>query len=165
MTWQFRKAMLDDLDGIMRIENATFPEDAWSEATMRSELESRNSYYLVGFDPTAPDHLVAYAGLSLAKGATQADIQTIAVEASLQGKGIGGSLIRQLISEARVRGAAEVFLEVRADNEPAIGLYRNLGFEAIATRRGYYQPAGIDAIVMRLEVVAPTSSFTEWDRS
>jgi ribosomal protein S18 acetylase RimI-like enzyme len=42
-----------------------------------------------------------------------------------------------------------VFLEVRADNPRAQDLYRRHGFADVGIRRGYYQPSGVDAIVMR----------------
>ena len=60
----------------------------------------------------------------------------------------------QLIAEARSRGAEEVFLEVRADNDSAQNLYRSLGFEQLAVRKGYYK-GGVDAIVMRLALETP----------
>jgi ribosomal-protein-alanine N-acetyltransferase len=44
-----------------------------------------------------------------------------------------------------------VLLEVRADNELAQGLYRRRGFAEIGRRRGYYQPSGTDAVVMKRE--------------
>jgi ribosomal protein S18 acetylase RimI-like enzyme len=37
---------------------------------------------------------------------------------------------------------------VRADNVPAQRLYESLGFTNRGVRRGYYQPSGMDAIVM-----------------
>jgi [ribosomal protein S18]-alanine N-acetyltransferase len=42
-----------------------------------------------------------------------------------------------------------VLLEVRADNEVAQRLYTRRGFEEIGRRRGYYQPSGDDAVVMK----------------
>jgi ribosomal-protein-alanine N-acetyltransferase len=45
-----------------------------------------------------------------------------------------------------------VLLEVRADNEHAQGLYRRRGFTEVGRRRGYYQPSGADAVVMKREV-------------
>jgi ribosomal protein S18 acetylase RimI-like enzyme len=59
-----------------------------------------------------------------------------------------------LLDEARSRDAAEVFLEVRADNPNAQQLYASLGFEQIAVRAQYYQPDGVDAHIMRLDLGA-----------
>ncbi|EUA92009.1 putative ribosomal-protein-alanine acetyltransferase, RimI [Mycobacterium ulcerans str. Harvey] len=42
-----------------------------------------------------------------------------------------------------------VFLEVRTDNEPAIALYRSVGFEQVGLRRRYYRVSGADAYTMR----------------
>jgi ribosomal-protein-alanine N-acetyltransferase len=44
------------------------------------------------------------------------------------------------LDRAGTAGATSVLLEVRADNEAAVALYRRHGFERIALRRGYYQP-------------------------
>jgi ribosomal protein S18 acetylase RimI-like enzyme len=60
--------------------------------------------------------------------------------------------MESLITEADARGAAQVFLEVRADNPNARALYDSLGFEQIAVRKNYYQPDNVDAQVMRLDV-------------
>ncbi len=48
----------------------------------------------------------------------------------------------------------DVFLEVRADNPVAQALYESEGFIEIARRPRYYQPDDIDAIVMKLDLVA-----------
>ncbi len=45
--------------------------------------------------------------------------------------------------------AATVFLEVRTDNDAAIGLYRAHDFEVVGVRKRYYQPSGADAYTMR----------------
>jgi ribosomal-protein-alanine N-acetyltransferase len=67
-----------------------------------------------------------------------------------------------LLSEARRRGCGEVYLEVRVDNERAQRLYRQLGFAQVGLRRGYYQPSGADALVMRRET-APDDLATAGD--
>lgn len=41
------------------------------------------------------------------------------------------------------------FLEVRRDNEPAIELYKRMGFERVGRRRGYYRD-GTDALILSL---------------
>ena len=52
-------------------------------------------------------------------------------------------------AEAARRGCTEVSLEVRTDNMRAQQLYRRYGFRQIGIRKGYYQPSGADALVMR----------------
>ena len=47
-----------------------------------------------------------------------------------------------------------MFLEVRADNPVAQQLYESLGFVQIDLRRAYYQPEGIDAVIMRADLGA-----------
>ena len=147
--WQLRRATVDDLDAIMTIETTVFGTDAWSRSIMRAELADRHGYYLVAFPPSEPARVEAYAGLRAPRGEPQADIQTIAVSESARRQGLGRVLMLSLIAEARERGATEVFLEVRADNPGAQALYVSLDFEELAVRPKYYQPDGVDAIVMR----------------
>jgi len=152
-----RRATLDDLDAIMALETSTFASDAWSRGTMRDELASPHGYYLIAEGDAGrggvPQHPVAgYAGLLAPVDSGQADIQTIAVAPDARGHGLGRALMMALLAEARARRAAEVFLEVRADNPNARALYDSLGFEQIAVRPRYYQPDGVDAQIMRLEL-------------
>jgi [ribosomal protein S18]-alanine N-acetyltransferase len=39
---------------------------------------------------------------------------------------------------------------VRADNSAALALYERAGFTVVNRRRGYYQPSGTDAVIMRV---------------
>ncbi len=59
-----------------------------------------------------------------------------------------------LLAEASRRRVREVFLEVRADNPVAQALYASEGFAELGRRPRYYQPDGVDALVMRLDVAA-----------
>lgn len=153
-TWQLRRATAGDLEPIMAIESRVFGTDAWSESGMLGELTDRHGYYLVAFFPGQPARIDAYAGLRAPLGEPQADIQTIAVAEGARRRGLGRVLMLRMIDEARQRQAREVFLEVRADNPTAQSLYESLGFERIAVRPRYYQPDGVDAIVMRLAIPA-----------
>lgn len=147
MSWVLRRAVPADLDAIMAIEDATFPDDAWSRDSMSGELANEHGYYLVAEDETGA--IDAYAGLLAPRGGEQGDIQTIAVAERARRHGLGRTLVLALLAEARNRGIREVFLEVRADNAPAQELYRALGFEQLAVRPRYYK-GGIDALVMRV---------------
>ena len=159
MSWQLRRSTTDDLVRIMELETGTFGTDAWSSAAMLSDLRNPQCYYLVADRVGFPGELDGYAGLFAPKGAHEGDIQTIAVAESARRGGLGRALMNALISEARKRGAVEVFLEVRADNPGPKRLYDTLGFEEIAVRVGYYQPDGVDAIVMRLAVPEPVTAL------
>lgn len=141
-----RRATADDLEAIMALEVATFPTDAWSTPTMAAELAGPHGYYLVAEGNTGLD---GYAGLLAPEASGQADIQTLAVAEHARRRGLGRALVAALLDEAERRGAAEVFLEVRADNPGARALYESLGFTAIAVRPEYYQPDGVDAVIMR----------------
>jgi ribosomal-protein-alanine N-acetyltransferase len=136
-----------DVPAVMRLEEALFPSDAWSEGVLRSELAQPSRHYVVAHDPAAPgpDGIVGYAGLRAVP--PQGDVQTIAVAADHWGRGIGALLLTELLGEADRRGARDVFLEVRSDNPRAQELYRRFGFTRIGVRRRYYIDA--DAIVMR----------------
>ncbi|MFT4260209.1 ribosomal protein S18-alanine N-acetyltransferase [Microbacterium sp.] len=144
-----RTATPADLDGIMAIERASFPTDAWSAESMAAELASPHSRYLVDEVDGA---IVGYGGVRALQGGADADIQTIALAAHRRGHGRGRALLRALLDAAAQRGAREVFLDVRADNHTAHGLYVSEGFVEIGRRPRYYQPDDVDAIVMRLDL-------------
>lgn len=150
MEFDLRRAGLADLAAIMELERGTFQTDAWSTESMSAELGSEHTWYVVAFDPERPDALAGYAGLLAPEGGREGDIQTIAVVPDARRRGLGRTLMETLIAEAEARHVREVFLEVRADNPVARGLYDSLGFELIGVRKKYYQPDGVDAEVMRL---------------
>jgi ribosomal-protein-alanine N-acetyltransferase len=141
-----------DVEAILPLERDLFGPSGWSAETFWSELaHPQTRWYVVAVPADEPDRVIGYAGL-LAPGG-EADVQTIAVAASAQGRGVGGILIDALITNAQARSATALLLEVRADNQPAIRLYTKRGFERIAVRRRYYQPDDVDAWVMRLGLV------------
>lgn len=151
MSRMLRRATADDVAAIMVLERAIFIDDAWPEDAMRREVESAHTHYLVAVDDAAPDVVLGYAGLLAGRGSGEGDIQTIAVDAEHRGAGLGRVLMLALIDEARRRGAARLFLEVRADNPVARALYASLGFVEVGIRPRYYRH-GIDAVLMRLDV-------------
>ena len=148
MTVGLRDMTPADLPAVMVLEEELFAPDTWTGAMYRDELSRTDSrVYLVAEDAEA---IVGYAGLIAYDD--EAHVSTIAVARSRQGEGIGAQLLDALLAEADRRSPV-VILEVRADNELARGLYRRRGFTEIGRRRGYYQPSGADAVVMRRELV------------
>ncbi len=133
------------------LEVQLFP-DTWSQEVFWSELAAPGRCYLMLQDPDGA--LLGYAGLAVT--GTQADVQTIAVAPSAQGRGLGAVLLDALLAVAQDGGATSVMLEVRADNAGAINLYLRAGFEQVSVRRRYYQPGDVDALIMRLRPVPGT---------
>ena len=151
MTVRLRPMRLADLPAVLVLEEELFAPDTWSAAMYRDELSRTDTrHYLVAVDVDADgvDRVVGYAGLIAY--ADEAHVATIGVAGSRQGDGIGARLLDALLEEADRRSPV-VLLEVRADNELAQGLYRRRGFTEIGRRRGYYQPSGADAVVMKRE--------------
>ena len=144
---------IDDMPEVMAMERELFPDDAWSPDMFASELtESAQRLYLVAENGQAgAGQLIGYAGMLLT-GGPEADVLTLAVSPAYWGKGTGTTLLQALLDEAARRQCTQIFLEVREDNQRARSLYLRHGFAEIGVRRGYYQPAGVDAIVMRKDL-------------
>ncbi|WP_285245006.1 ribosomal protein S18-alanine N-acetyltransferase [Pseudarthrobacter sp. fls2-241-R2A-127] len=145
-----RDMTLDDVPAVGLLEHRLFPIDAWPVQMFLDELsQPETRRYLVA---EGGDGIVGYAGLMCIEPI--ADVQTIAVVPEYEGRGIGSDLLTRLIGEARRRGAADVLLEVRADNPRAQQLYLRFGFEQIHIRPRYYRD-GVDALIMRLPLAEP----------
>lgn len=176
-----------DIERVLELERVLFPEDAWSAGLFWSELAHARGpgatrRYIVaeeradaGAEAGAPgpgpslgralgprrreaatgSRLVGYGGMAAVGGT--GDIQTIGVLPSHRGSGLGARLLDELLAAAAGFACHEVLLEVRVDNAPAQRLYERFGFTRIGLRRGYYQPGNVDALVMRLEMPAPST--------
>ena len=155
MTISYRTALRADLPTLFAIEAELYPIDAWSLDIFDSEFDGipDTRYYVVA----ESDDIIGYAGLFSPLAGEVADIQTMTVVKSEQGKGIGKALLKLLVIEALRREAPDVLLEVREDNASAIGLYQSAGFEEISRRKNYYAP-GIHAVIM----AAPSHLLKEW---
>lgn len=138
-----------DIDTVCGLEQSLFPADNWPRQMFVDELaQPQTRRYLVA---ELAGRIVGYAGMMCIL--PLADVQTIAVLPECEGRGIGRALLSELLAEAGRRGAADVLLEVRADNPRAQQLYLRFGFEQIHTRPRYYRD-GTDALIMRLRLTA-----------
>jgi ribosomal-protein-alanine N-acetyltransferase len=154
---QIREMRWWDIEPVLGLEAALFPEDAWSAGMFWSELaHARGPHatrrYLVAAEP-ADGRLVGYGGLAAVDGT--GDVQTIGVLPSHQGTGLGARLLTELLAASTAFQCHEVLLEVRVDNLRAQRLYERYGFAPIGVRRGYYQPGNVDALVMRRDAASP----------
>ena len=133
------------LDAMMAIEVAAnqFP---WSYKNMESCFGGR--YFNFGFfidDVLAGFYIGEIAGPDIT-------LMDICVDQQLQGQGVGAKLITHLLAQAELKGAENIFLEVRASNKAAIHLYDKMGFCEMGIRKNYYPTAQgkEDAVLMGL---------------
>jgi ribosomal-protein-alanine N-acetyltransferase len=160
---------VEDAERCAELEALLFPgDDPWPTAAFVRELAATHNHYVAarisvdGGDPLRPAFsrardrrgadgggaLIGYGGISRL-GRTppfEYEIHTVGVEPAYQGRGIGRRLLDELLN---IADGAVVHLEVRTDNEPAIALYRSVGFAAVGVRRRYYRISGADAFIMR----------------
>ena len=147
---QLRPMTEEDLARVSAVERESYAFP-WSEGIFRDCL--RVGYVCrvveIGFD------LVGYAVMST--GAGEAHILNLCVRETMRGRGIGRTLLRQLLDLAAEAGVEDAFLEVRPSNLAAIRLYQSLGFVQVGVRKRYYQAAGgrEDATVLRLDLRQP----------
>ena len=131
------------VEQVLGLERELFGVEPWTAHHFWSELgQTATRYYVVALSDS---DVVGYAGLC--DYPDEAFVQTMAVAAGQQGKGLGAALLENLLEEAARRGQTRTLLEVRADNAVAQRLYGRHGFAKTGVRRGYY-PGGVDAWVM-----------------
>lgn len=128
---------------VQGLECELFPSDPWSAEQFWSELAQPTRRYLVALDG---DDVLGYAGLFVLP--PDADVQTVGVAPSAQGRGVARALLSRLLEGVDTDGVSHTMLEVREDNYGAQALYTRLGFDIISRRPRYY-PDGADALIMR----------------
>lgn len=139
------------IQAISALESELFGKGAWSEASVRQELNAPARTYIA--DVSGNGGIRGYAGFWY--DGDDAEIMAIGVGKAYQRQGIAASLLKRLIEEACAQGAARMLLEVRVDNIPALALYKRFGFQRLGLRKRYYQPEGIDAYTMSLDITRP----------
>lgn len=135
----------EDIAWIMQHEPQLYPYP-WSAGNFADSLSAGYLCRILGQGDTE----VGYAVMMLILD--EAHLLNFSVIEAAQRQGVGRKWLSLMCDEARARGAAQCFLEVRPSNTPALSLYESFGFERIGRRRGYYPaPDGReDAIVMRV---------------
>jgi ribosomal-protein-alanine N-acetyltransferase len=109
-------------------------------------------------DPCSHPHRIAlgvFSGAVLAGFAVavlappEAELESVAVAASFQRRGLARALLADLDARLRSARVDTLLLEVRVSNTPAQALYRSLDFVQIGLRPGYYADPAEDALILR----------------
>ncbi|SFE73911.1 ribosomal protein S18-alanine N-acetyltransferase [Nitrosomonas sp. Nm166] len=144
-TVEIRKMHPSDLDRVILIEREIFLFP-WSLGNFADSIKAGYLCQVL----EQGDTLIGYGIMMMSP--EEAHVLTLGIAANWQKKGFGGRLLQHLIQSAKKENAKSMFLDVRESNHGAARLYRQMGFQHIATRKGYY-PAMCgreDALVMLL---------------
>ena len=99
--------------------------------------------WLIKFAADEWDYPVDCATIQgLAQTETLGSVQNVGVVPEHRGVGLGRALVLKSLEGFRLSGLRRVFLEVTADNRPAVELYRSVGFRLSRT---LYRPVPADA--------------------
>jgi [ribosomal protein S18]-alanine N-acetyltransferase len=136
---ELRRATLADVPSILDLERACF-------SSAEETFNRRQVRYLIG-DPRATvtvavqdERVLGWAvGLVRQHRKTRSGrLYAVAVHPAAQGRRLGRALVERTLTALADLGIVRIYLEVRADNAPAISLYRKLGFVHSRELPNYY---------------------------
>jgi ribosomal-protein-alanine N-acetyltransferase len=136
-----RRLTYADLPQVIAIERRSFPTP-WSLAMFVLELSKPSGICLAAaLDARLAGYLVC------SRYDAVWHLMNVCIDPDRRRHGIGSALLVRLL-ERIGDPTAQLTLEVRRSNEPAIALYERFGFRSAGLRRRYYQDNGEDALIM-----------------
>ncbi|MBX3363442.1 MAG: GNAT family N-acetyltransferase [Phycisphaeraceae bacterium] len=134
-----RPAVVADVPSILEIERACFStlEETFNRRQVKALVVNPRATVSVA---EVDGRVVGWSvGLMRQHRRTRSGrLYAIAIHPSTRGRRLGRLLAEATLSQLSALGLERVYLEVRADNEPAIGLYRKLGFGFKKDLPNYY---------------------------
>lgn len=139
-----RNAKNIDLPAIVDIENKSFTHP-WSETMITQTFNNENSFFFIVENQ---DKVIGYLSFDIIT--SEVYINNIAVLPNFRGHGAGQLLLSKLIDLCKEKMYYFITLEVRVSNQPAINLYKKLGFIKVGQRKNYYHNPTEDCLLMTL---------------
>ncbi len=137
-----RKASINDADAMAELDRICFTLP-WSRQAFLHELSNEAAFYIV---TATAGKIIGYAGMwSIID---EGHITNLAVHPEHRKMGLGEMMLSEMIRISREDGILKHTLEVRASNEPAIGLYKKMGFKISGIRKEYYSDNMEDALIL-----------------
>jgi ribosomal-protein-alanine N-acetyltransferase len=151
-TFKLRKFVPDDLQNVMQINRVCLPENYTDFFFIDLQQRFPETFIVAEEDSKLLGYImcrieVGLSNIGLGGLIRKGHVVSIAVLPQSRRKGVAQAIINRALDGMRFYKAKLGFLEVRVTNEPAISLYKKLGFEVTRTNNGYYSD-GEDAYVM-----------------
>ena len=122
---------LDDIPRVLEVEVQVYSHP-WTQGIFADCMGTGYESWVVLYG----DRYIGHGVLSVAAG--ESHLLNLSICKDYQRQGLGRWLLHHLLDQARTRGAAETFLEVRVSNQAAFELYLEEGFSEVGYRPGYY---------------------------
>lgn len=139
---EIREMKQEDMEAVCAIEQRCFTKP-WSRESFTKAYNRDDTIYLVC---VREGEIIGYCGIWCSY--EDGDLCNMAVDVTMRRQGIGKQLLIEALAKAEGLGVTRLLLEVRASNEAAIALYRELGFVEIGKRTTYYSEPTEDALIM-----------------
>lgn len=152
MSQEYLRALtINDLGAVYLLEQEVCSTN-WDESSYLAELskdQSVSSGMYVGDDLVA--YVIAYVLLD------ELHVQDVVTKPAFRRRKAATAVLNYVFAAALERGAGNAFLEVREDNQAALGFYHRLGFEPYGRREDYYGP-GTHAIMLKRSLHPPSAT-------
>ena len=140
---QFSEFKENDLSAIGLIENEVHAYP-WTHGNFLDSLKSNHTCLMMKLN----EEIIGYTVMMFVLD--ECHLLNISIKKSMQKKGYGSHLLKEVIRQANLAHAKTIYLEVRASNQTAIHLYDKHGFNEMSIRKDYYRTkeGREDAILM-----------------
>jgi ribosomal-protein-alanine acetyltransferase len=147
---RIRSMAVADLDRLVEIADALDHAPHWPRRFFEAVLDPSWPKRIALIAEDSGTGAVGFAVASMV--APEAELESIAVSAGYQRRGVARRLYESLADELGRSQVREVLLEVRESNEAARAFYTALGFIEEGRRAGYYADPVEDAVLMRIRI-------------
>jgi len=149
MAFRIRDYRAADFDRLWQIDQLCFPPGiAYTQMELSGFITRRNAITLVGELQTPSSGPIAGFVVAHPSRGKYGRILTLDILPEARRVGLASSLMMECEQRLRALGCVDIYLETAVDNEPALRLYRKLGYEIIRTLPEYYSSHGLDAFQM-----------------
>src|SRR5438270_2157825 len=148
-----RAAVASDIENMMRIAQESRSAAQWTHAAYERIFTSpSDDLRYIALVAEEQGDLVGFIVAREVAGEEDWEIENVVVAEAERRQGFASALVAEFLKRARGKRTCRFWLEVRAGNVAAVGLYRRFGFEEESSRKNYYSHPTEDALVLALKL-------------
>lgn len=152
-TFDIREYRPADFEALWQIDQRCFPSGiSYTQPELRSFISKRNAITLVmafhGHGNGQPEERIAGFVVAHVLRSKYGRVVTLDIVPEVRRFGLGARLMKVCEERLLAMGCTEIYLEVAVDNQPALRLYKKLGYEVLGVLPEYYASHSLDAFQM-----------------